>query len=44
MSAGFDRPLVSDEEYLPCHRDSDECVGQVTADGCCDAHRVPEQP
>jgi hypothetical protein len=39
MTAGFDRPLVSEEDYLPCRSDSAECVGQVTADALCDVHR-----
>ena len=34
-----DRPLVSDEVYVPCRFDDETCVGQVTADRLCDVHR-----
>jgi hypothetical protein len=36
---GHDRPIVSEEQYVPCKVDDDECVGQVTADALCDVHR-----
>ncbi|MFI6304313.1 hypothetical protein ACIBCH_20780 [Amycolatopsis thailandensis] len=37
--AGHDRPLVSEEDYIPCRVNDETCVGQVTADRLCDTHR-----
>jgi hypothetical protein len=44
MKVFWDRPLVSDEEYVPCLLDSEECLGQITADGFCDIHRTLPSP
>lgn len=35
-----DRPLVSEEDFVPCQFDSEDCVGQVTSDRLCDVHRA----
>lgn len=34
-----DRPLVSEEVFVPCRFDDETCVGQVTSDRLCDIHR-----
>jgi hypothetical protein len=35
-----DRPLVSEEDFVPCRVDSEDCEGQVTSDRLCDVHRL----
>lgn len=39
LGRGHDRPLVSEEVYVPCLVDDETCQGQVTAARLCDVHR-----
>lgn len=44
LARGHDRPLVSEEQYVPCRFDDETCVGQITADRLCDVHRFGPPP
>jgi len=35
----WDRPLVSEEVYVPCRFNNEDCEGQITSDRLCDTHR-----